>query len=495
MSKSNFILTVLVLVLVLFSSALALPPVLLGERRSYWSDLEPANHNWNEPNNWWTVDFYFVDANENGSWNHQPILEEKWYVKVDQNEVPDINIAAFIGKGELRADYPEELAALIDGGFLLMTDPTIDSGTFDTNRVDLGGGSSAVSTPDPNYDHYLTVTGGTLNIGNPIYGDWYRVWNVWAFAGQWAGSALRIGIVSAGGTGTMNMTDGTVNVGGHIELGGWSGTGELYMDGGTINIVQGLYCPGSLYGSIGRVYLRGGTINAGYLDMYTAPLWSPEIASATGEIDFAGGIMKLDGHDEVEIVEHYASGDAPGATITAYGVPSGEIVVDVESPEYDKRAFLNIAYTADDKTTVHAVATHVDQAWAPVPADGSADVRGPAEAIARPILEWSPGDGAATHDVYFGADFNQVNDANDPDPDPDVFMGTLPAEDVNYTPDENLVSLTTYYWRIDEVKNNGTVTKGNVWRFTCADFEKAAHPAPSDGATNVFPAEAQISTM
>jgi hypothetical protein len=68
-------------------------------------------------------------------------------------------------------------------------------------------------------------------------------------------------------------------------------------------------------------------------------------------------------------------------------------------------------------------------------------------------------------------------------------MGTLPAEEVSYAIHENLESLTTYYWRIDEFRMPSTFTKGNVWRFTCADFEKAAHPAPSDGATNVFPAE------
>jgi hypothetical protein len=492
MSKKNFVLAVLVLVAVLFSSALA-QPTIYGGRRSYWSDLEPANHNWNSPNNWWTVDMYYIDDNEDGTWDFQPVLEEKWYVKVDQNMVPDIDITAFIGKGELRADYPEELAALITAGFV-MTDPTMDSGTFDANWVDLGGGDSAVSSSDPNRHHYLTVTGGTLDIGTPNDVDWYRYWYSWddvftgtesgdMFGGQWVGPALRIGIVS-NGSGTMNMTGGTVNVGGHIELGGWGGTGELYMDGGTINITQGLYCPGSLYGSIGRVYLNGGTINAGYLNIHTQPSWWPGLASATGEIDFAGGIMKLDGQDEVEVVQNYASGDVPGATITAYGVPSGELVV--EGPESGKRAFLNIAYTTDDKTTIHAVTTDVAQAWGPTPTDGSADVRGPSDDLARPILEWLPGDDVATHDVYFGADFNEVNDAIDTDPN--VFMVTLPEEDVNYVYGEDLVSLTTYYWRIDETKGS-TVTKGNVWRFTGADFEKAAHPVPQDNAVNVFPAE------
>ncbi|MCJ7692870.1 MAG: LamG domain-containing protein, partial [Sedimentisphaerales bacterium] len=480
MSKRNFILTVLVLVAVLLSSTLAQAST-EARRRSYWSDLDPDNHDWNEPNNWWTLDVCWEDDDGNNIMNS---YEDYWYEKTDQNEVPDINTQTYIGKGEIHQDYPSELKDYWESQLGNYRDPIIESGTFDANHVMCGGGTNIDSTGDPNAHHYLTVTGGTLNVGEPNLWENYREHYYYSplFRGQWENGRLCIGMVR-GGTGTMNMTGGVVNIGGHMEVGAWGGTGELHMDGGEINIMQGFYCTSALWGGVGRTYLRSGTINAGYLDMITMDVWTGD-ASSSGTIDFAGGIMKLDGKDEVEIVEGYVSGDEAGAAITAYGVQSGEIVTDTSIPEDNKRAFLNIAYTIDGKTTIHAVATEPAQAWGPIPADGSADVIGPSDDVVRLKLEWSPGDGVFTHDVYFGTDFNEVNDA-----DPNVFMATLPQEDVNCVHDEDLKSLTTYYWRIDEFKKPSTLTKGQVWTFKTADFTKASHPNPHDNATNVFPPE------
>jgi len=477
----------------LTASALAQPTV-YGGRRSFWSDLDPANSNWSEPNNWWTVDFYFTDDNNDGGWDFNPVYEEKWYDKVDQNQVPDINITAYIGKGELRVDYPPELN-------FVMTDPTIDSGTFDANYLNLGGGNSAVSTPDPNRDHYLTVTGGTLNIGTPIDGEyWYRWWYDWewnwlgdgpgaVFGGQYAGSTMRIGIID-GGSGTMYMSGGVVNIGGHIEVGGWGGTGELTMDGGTINIANGFYCPGAIYGSTGYVYLNGGTINADYLEMPTTAYWDPsQLADSWATIDFAGGKMELRG-DESEFVLNYVDPiEAPaGVTVTAYGTTSGSYI------DASNRAFLNVAYGTDGNTTVEAIIMHPDQAYNPWPADTQAEVRGPTGHLTRPILNWTPGDGNtlspsfAKQDVYFGTDFAEVNEADNDDPN--VYMGWQDDADANYLLTSDLKSLGTYYWRVDSTnQNQSQIIKGKVWSFTIADLEKASYPDPADWATNVFPLE------
>ncbi|MHC4067961.1 MAG: LamG domain-containing protein [Planctomycetota bacterium] len=497
MSTKNFTLTVLVLVLALTASALAQPTV-YGGRRSFWSDQGPG-HNWSEPNNWWTVDFYFTDDNNDGGWDFNPVLEDKWYVKVHPNQVPDINITAYIGKGELRVDYPPELN-------YVMTDPTIDSGTFDTNYVNLGGGMSSVSTPDPNYHHYLTVTGGTLNIGTPIDGGyWYRWWYDWeynwlgdgpgaVFGGQYAGSTLRIGIIDQG-SGTMYMSDGVVNIGGHIEVGGWGGTGELTMDGGTINIANGFYCPGSIYGSVGNVYLNGGTINADYMELPTVAYWDPQgNANAWATVDFAGGKMELTG-DESELILDYADpNEAPaGVTVTVYGVTSGSIASG-GTPADGNRVVLNAAYGADGNTTVEAVLTHPDQAYSPWPADTQAEIRGPTTDVALPMLIWTPGDGTtispsfAKQDVYLGTSFAEVNDADNGDPN--VYMGWQDDADPNYVPASDLKSFTTYYWRVDSTnQNQSQIIKGKVWSFKIADLEKASYPVPADWATNVFPFE------
>jgi hypothetical protein len=98
-----------------------------------------------------------------------------------------------------------------------------------------------------------------------------------------------------------------------------------------------------------------------------------------------------------------------------------------------------------------------------MPADKAADVQ------REPTLSWTPGEGAGTHDIYFGTDYDKVNDANRAD-HPDLLFYD---EDLAY--DANNIDITgelgyplsfgtTYYWRVDEV--NEIVWKGEVWSFT-----------------------------
>jgi hypothetical protein len=74
------------------------------------------------------------------------------------------------------------------------------------------------------------------------------------------------------------------------------------------------------------------------------------------------------------------------------------------------------------------------------------------------ILSWWPGKYAASHNVYFGTDYNDVNDANTSS---SVYMGNF---DTNSWDPCGLDLFTTYYWRIDEV-NSPNLWKGNVWSF------------------------------
>ncbi|HPY52076.1 MAG TPA: LamG domain-containing protein, partial [Sedimentisphaerales bacterium] len=81
-------------------------------------------------------------------------------------------------------------------------------------------------------------------------------------------------------------------------------------------------------------------------------------------------------------------------------------------------------------------------------------------------LAWEPGEFAATHDVYFGTAFDDVNDASRANP-----MGVLVSQGqavAAYDPAGVLDFETTYYWRIDEVNGapTNTIFKGEVWSFT-----------------------------
>lgn len=78
------------------------------------------------------------------------------------------------------------------------------------------------------------------------------------------------------------------------------------------------------------------------------------------------------------------------------------------------------------------------------------------------VLSWSPGVDAASHDVYLGINFYDVNNATY---DSDEYMGNY---DVNTFDPCTLDINITYYWRIDEV-NGPSVYKGDVWSFTTGD--------------------------
>ena len=100
-------------------------------------------------------------------------------------------------------------------------------------------------------------------------------------------------------------------------------------------------------------------------------------------------------------------------------------------------------------------------AYYPGPLDGAAD------ASVTPSLSWLPGSGATKHHVYFGDSLDAVQQGaagTDKGIDPNAFFA--PGA---------LKSMTTYYWRVDEIISGGTTQTGPVWSFTTClpvdDFE------------------------
>jgi len=84
-------------------------------------------------------------------------------------------------------------------------------------------------------------------------------------------------------------------------------------------------------------------------------------------------------------------------------------------------------------------------------------------------LAWTPGEFAATHDVYLGTAFDDVNDADRATP-----LGVLVSENqtaTTFDPDRFAFG-QTYYWRIDEVNGapDNAIFKGEVWSFTTELF-------------------------
>jgi len=98
----------------------------------------------------------------------------------------------------------------------------------------------------------------------------------------------------------------------------------------------------------------------------------------------------------------------------------------------------------------------------PNPPDGAVDI------TQTPILTWTPGVYAASHEVYFGTDADVVRNAT---PASAEYKGTKALGDENYDPGK-LAWETAYYWRIDEVNNLNPDSPwvGKVWSFTTAGF-------------------------
>ncbi len=115
--------------------------------------------------------------------------------------------------------------------------------------------------------------------------------------------------------------------------------------------------------------------------------------------------------------------------------------------------------------------THKGDVWSfttqgavgsPDPSNGAMDVK------QTPILSWSPGVYAASHQVYFGTDQDAVKNADTGSPD---YKGTGELGSESYEPGK-LEWNATYYWRIDEANNVNPDSPwtGNVWSFTTANF-------------------------
>ena len=105
-------------------------------------------------------------------------------------------------------------------------------------------------------------------------------------------------------------------------------------------------------------------------------------------------------------------------------------------------------------------------AYAPDPADGAEFVD-----IDIPTLSWTGGLGSMLHTVYFGDNFDDVNNATGGTP-----IGTASYDPGTMEPEK------IYYWRVDQF--DGVEThKGDIWAFTTPGA--VGNPQPANGAADV----------
>jgi hypothetical protein len=103
-------------------------------------------------------------------------------------------------------------------------------------------------------------------------------------------------------------------------------------------------------------------------------------------------------------------------------------------------------------------------AWPLQPPDG-----GTATIDSLESLAWSSGALSAAHDIYFGTDQAAVRDATTEAAG--IYRGRQTHDVSTYVlPEAPLQWDTAYYWRIDEIGIDGTVSKGKVWSFTTVNY-------------------------
>jgi len=117
------------------------------------------------------------------------------------------------------------------------------------------------------------------------------------------------------------------------------------------------------------------------------------------------------------------------------------------------------------KGKVWSFAVAPKTAYEPVPSDG-------AEAVSADVeLSWTPGFGSKLHTVYFGDNFDEVDNA----------AGGPSQGTTTYIP--GLLKMAkTYFWRVDEFDVVET-HKGDVWKFTT--IGAVGSPQPANGAVDI----------
>jgi len=161
-------------------------------------------------------------------------------------------------------------------------------------------------------------------------------------------------------------------------------------------------------------------------------------------------------------VTYYVGGD-PGSAGESYAGSADDVAI-----------FDHALTEGDIRRAMEGIAPP-GSASEPQPADEASEV------LRDVVLSWTAGEFAATHDVYFGTSFDDVNAASRANP-----MGVLASQAqaaASYDPAGLLDFGQTYYWRVDEVNAapDNTIFTGDVWSFTTELF---AYPIQNVIATS-----------
>jgi len=350
-------------------------------------------------------------------------------------------------------------AALVAPG-VINTTILIDSATAAVaNRFYVGDavGDSTLYT--------VNMTGGTLTCTTGSAQIFIGNWGISQAEFNLSGGIVTTSDISlgndpagdAGPSGWLTMDDGEVNYDHLFSLATWPGAyGELNMNGGKITYTGAVWAAaGMLVGDAGDAVLN---MTGGEIDLGVGTLYCPWDTDAQPEIHLDGGIIRASNLFMTGRNADRSPGslDITNGTLILNGLwtASHPWVVAGYITAYGGAGSLIFNYDGV-KTTITAGTPNPAKAREPNPGNGATGI------ALQQVLSWTAGDGALSHDVYFGTSFSQVSSATDPD----ILPGRGNQSETTYSPADFTDYSTTYYWRIDEVNASETV-EGDVWSYS-----------------------------
>jgi hypothetical protein len=190
-------------------------------------------------------------------------------------------------------------------------------------------------------------------------------------------------------------------------------------------------------------YHLAGTYDGENLKAYKDGVLITDKADPSGDAD--SGIAKLTFGRHATSPDAFFTGAVDDVCVYAYALSAGNIQALHAGAEPSAVAARPVT------EALHLLDATPAQAAGPYPADGAIGV-----AVSDLELTWVAGDQAKTHRVYLGGS-----------PDDLKLLGRIEQVGAKMS---QLDSNTKFYWRIDEVQADGSITSGKVWNFTTGAF-------------------------
>jgi len=325
---------------------------------------------------------------------------------------------------------------------------------------ELGGRPIWTDTNRDNPDFFLFETGGNQDFSIEAI-----------LPGGIIGQSVNVPQSTFGDTGLVITTSGPHN-GQTIEGVAFAVTDLLDQNGNNLtnnSVIEGIQIsspgldPSGFYASVGGPVMVASHPDPAdgvlYADTWVNLSWSP------GDFAVSHDVYLSDNFDDVNDGAEGAFLGNQAATFVVAGFPGFPIPDGLVSGTTYYWRIDEVNDTEPNspwKGDVWSFAVPPKTAYAPDPADHAElvnpDVR----------LSWTAGFGAILHTVYFGDNFDDVNNAT----------GGLPQGGTTYTPG-TLKLAETYYWRVDEFDAVETY-KGDVWSFTTEGAVGSPDPANGD---------------